>query len=143
MPENAVADLTHTIQTAVAPVFLLTAVGTILNVLSGRLSRIVDRARFLSERVELEGAKQRASDKEELYYLEIRRGFINYAITCAVVAALLVCVLISVIFAGFMFDAKVANVIAILFISVMTAFTGALVLFLREIMFAVRRPGFR
>ena len=40
-------DVTHVIQLAIAPVFLLTAVGTMLNVLVSRLSRSVDRRRVL------------------------------------------------------------------------------------------------
>jgi Protein of unknown function (DUF2721) len=45
MPADHLQDITHTIQLAVAPVFLLTALGTTLGVLASRLGRIVDRAR--------------------------------------------------------------------------------------------------
>jgi hypothetical protein len=37
--------ITHAIQLAVAPVFLLSAVATLLGVLTGRLGRAVDRRR--------------------------------------------------------------------------------------------------
>ena len=40
-----VTDITRIIQLAVAPVFLLTAIGTILSALNNRLGRIVDRRR--------------------------------------------------------------------------------------------------
>ena len=144
MPSHTdLTDLTHTIQMAVAPVFLLTALGTILNVLSGRLGRIVDRARFLADRVPAEGAEEQRKDTNELTNLGQRRDLINYAITAATAAALLVCLLIIVIFAGFMFEAKVAYPISILFISIMTAFTFALVLFLREILLAVASTRIR
>ena len=43
---STVAD---TIQSAIAPVFLLAGIGAILNVMVGRLARIVDRARTLEE----------------------------------------------------------------------------------------------
>ena len=42
-----VSEVAHTIQLAVAPIFLLAGVGAFLNVCAGRLSRIVDRARSL------------------------------------------------------------------------------------------------
>ena len=48
-PEPLLTDITHTIQLAVAPVFLLTAVSTTLSVFTVRLARIVDRARRVEE----------------------------------------------------------------------------------------------
>jgi len=51
MPLNsAMGDIAHVIQLAIAPVFLLTAVGTLLNVLASRLGRTVDRRRVLVRR---------------------------------------------------------------------------------------------
>ena len=45
MPFNlALGDIGHVIQLAITPVFLLTAVGTLINVLVNRLGRSVDRA---------------------------------------------------------------------------------------------------
>ena len=45
--ELPVTAIAHAIQLAVAPVFLLTGVASILSVLTNRLSRIIDRSRFL------------------------------------------------------------------------------------------------
>ena len=42
--------IAHTIQLALAPVFVLVAIGNILNLLSTRLGRIVDRARVLQQK---------------------------------------------------------------------------------------------
>ena len=39
--------VTHGIQLAVAPVFLLTAVSGMIGTVAGRLARIIDRARVL------------------------------------------------------------------------------------------------
>jgi hypothetical protein len=38
-------DIAHLIQVALTPIFLISAIGVTLNVLTSRLSRIVDRAR--------------------------------------------------------------------------------------------------
>jgi hypothetical protein len=38
-----IGDIGHVIQLAIAPVFLLTGVGTMLMVLTNRLARIIDR----------------------------------------------------------------------------------------------------
>ena len=45
-PEPHLSLIAITIQLSVAPVFLLTAIGTMIAVLIGRLNRIVDRARI-------------------------------------------------------------------------------------------------
>ncbi|MEP0495803.1 MAG: DUF2721 domain-containing protein, partial [Paraglaciecola sp.] len=44
--ETNVPDIAEIIQLAVAPVFMLTGIAGFLNVMSGRLGRIVDRARI-------------------------------------------------------------------------------------------------
>ncbi|MGZ5583303.1 MAG: DUF2721 domain-containing protein, partial [Usitatibacter sp.] len=44
-----VFDITRVIQLAVAPVFLLTAVASIINALLGRLARAVDRRRIVED----------------------------------------------------------------------------------------------
>lgn len=138
MPAHVpLADLAHTIQLAVAPVFLLTAIGTILNVLSARLGRIVDRSRVLQLRLPTADDLARAEHVEELNQLLRRRGLINYAVTSVTLAALQVCVLIAVAFIGFMLHSNFSLLIAGLFIGAMAAFILALVLFLREILLAV------
>ena len=53
----ATADIAHLIQSAVAPVFLLTGVAAMLSVLTNRLARIVDRARTLETRLESQNGK--------------------------------------------------------------------------------------
>src|SRR6478609_2891429 len=44
----AVNEIAHLISLAIAPVFLLAGIGSILNVLAARLARVVDRARRLA-----------------------------------------------------------------------------------------------
>jgi len=47
--ESHLTDITRVIQLAIAPVFLLTAIGTLIAVLNVRLGRNVDRRRVLEE----------------------------------------------------------------------------------------------
>ncbi|MFT6778668.1 MAG: hypothetical protein ACI9J4_000948 [Paraglaciecola sp.] len=49
--DASVNDLAQTIQIVVAPIFMLTGIAGFLNVMSGRLGRIVDRARIMERRV--------------------------------------------------------------------------------------------
>ena len=134
--ETPIADVAHVIQLSVAPVFLLTAVGSILGVLSTRLGRIVDRSRVLVERAEgLEGPR-RDEVQQELELLFRRRHLVNVAIGCGVGTALLVAGVIVAAFVGFILGWKVSAPIAILFIGAMLFFVGALLVFLREVMLA-------
>jgi hypothetical protein len=130
-------DVARVIQLSVAPVFLLTAVGTILSVLSGRLARIVDRARALVDRAARTPAAERGDVERELAVLLRRRRLVNLAITSGVTAALLVCVLIASAFVGYLAHADFSIFLAVLFIGAMAAFVAALLLFLREIAIAV------
>lgn len=132
-----VTDIARVIQLAVAPVFLLTAIGTILSVLSGRLARIVDRARVLVGIVASAAEDRRAAASGELAILLRRRRLVNLAITSCTVSALLVCVLIASAFVGYLVGVDFSIALAVLFIGAMAAFVTALLLFLREILIAV------
>lgn len=141
-PDDQLADIARTIQLAVAPVFLLTALGTIISVLTTRLSRVVDRTRVLQARIDsTAGANEvhhvSMPPQQELATLMRRRILVNRAITCATVAALLVCVVVLLAFLGFMLHYNFAKVIALLFIAAMTMFIAALLFFLREIIVTV------
>ncbi len=136
--DQTIYDISHVIQLSVAPVFLLTAIGTILGVLSNRLARIVDRARALNERLETAAENRMPAIHAEMGTLAQRRRMINLAITFGTTAALLVCVSIATVFLGAVMKASVAVAVASLFILAMAAFVAALVFFLREVLLAVR-----
>ncbi|HEY6003042.1 MAG TPA: DUF2721 domain-containing protein [Anaeromyxobacter sp.] len=137
MTEPYLQDITHTIQLAVAPVFLLTALGTTLAVFTARLARIVDRARRVELRLGDEVGDARRASIGELRMLQGRVRLIHVALTLGTCAALLVCLLIAVAFVGYLLGAHVGIIMAILFIAAMTAYVGALVCFLREIFAAI------
>ena len=136
--DQTIYDISHVIQLSVAPVFLLTAIGTILGVLSNRLARIVDRARALNERLEDSPGNRLPAIRAEMGTLAQRRRMVNLAITFGTTAALLVCVSIATVFLGAVMKANVAMAVASLFILAMAAFVAALVCFLREVLLAVR-----
>ncbi|HJW43039.1 MAG TPA: DUF2721 domain-containing protein [Geothrix sp.] len=137
--DQTIYDISHVIQLSVAPVFLLTSIGTILGVLSTRLARIVDRARALNERLDADPASDRvAAIHAEMRTLASRRRLVNLAITFGTTSALLVCVSIATVFLGAVMKAGVAGAVASLFILAMAAFVAALVFFLREVLLAVR-----
>ncbi|MBU3621182.1 DUF2721 domain-containing protein [Polynucleobacter sp. CS-Odin-A6] len=50
--DASIDAITNNIQLALAPVFLLTAVATLINAISARLARSVDRMRAIQDRIE-------------------------------------------------------------------------------------------
>src|SRR6267142_6443070 len=133
-------DIAHVIQLAIAPVFLLTAIGTVLDVLTGRLGRSVDRRRSLTAVVSrLEGGTADLVQQEIAF--EVRRIRLIYvAISMAVMSALLVCGLISLAFIDAFMAFDLGKLIAVLFILAMVALIGSLSIFLREIFLSVNSP---
>ena len=131
------ADVTHVLQLAIAPVFLLTAVCTLLNVLSNRLSRAVDRRRLLVARLPKLEEPLGMSCQNELAFLDRRAQLIYVAITLAVLSALLICLAIGAAFVDAMVKYNFAAGIATFFAMAMLALIGSLGAFLREIFLAV------
>lgn len=134
--DSHIFDISRTIQLAVAPVFLLTAIGTIINVLIGRLGRAVDRRRLLEEHLSEYSEEMRADAVRELRMLAHRVVLVLWSVTAAVLGALLVCLLIGVAFAGAYFSMDLSREVAALFVASMVAVTFCLLLFLREISIA-------
>ncbi|MFZ1890707.1 MAG: DUF2721 domain-containing protein [Formosimonas sp.] len=132
--ETHISDITHAIQLAVAPVFLLTAIATLISVLNARLSRSIDRRRAI-DRLIVE-----SSDATELQHLHQERAMhaqrlrtIYLAILSAVVAALMICLVVMGAFIGALFAVEVSRAIAVLFIIAMIGMILSLMLFLREV----------
>ena len=116
--------------------FLLTAIGTIINVLIGRLARAVDRRRILEEHLPEYVAQMRDDALRELRMLARRIILVLWSVALAVLSALLVCLLIGVAFAGAYFSIDLSREVAALFVAAMVAVTFCLLLFLREISIA-------
>jgi len=128
-------DISHLIQLAVAPVFLLTAVGTLLGVLSSRLGRVVDRIRALDELAPRLDVKARVACDSELTLLSRRMRLVYTA--AAVFCALFVGLLIIVAFVDALVAVDLRHTVGLLFIAAMLSFIGSLCVFLREIFVAV------
>lgn len=131
-PQSSIPDLAHVIQLAVAPVFLLTALSTMLAVLTNRLSRVVDRTRKL-EVFLLEHPERAAQPRTELFTLFRRTVLCNRAITLCTLTALLICVVIGLLFVSELMGFNASLAVAALFVASMGTFIFALLSFLREI----------
>jgi uncharacterized protein DUF2721 len=135
---SRVTQIGHVIQLAVAPVFLLSALGAMLAVLTNRLARIIDRARRLESALPGAAAEQEPGMRGELAVLSERARLINWAITLCTVCALLVSAVIVSLFLGPFLQVDLSAEVAWVFILAMLALCSALLSFLREIYVATR-----
>lgn len=124
------------IQLAVTPIFLLSGVGVILGVLTNRLARVVDRARRLEEAGP--GGGNPEERRAQLAALARRAGLINRAITLSTICALLVALVVVTLFLSAFFDFDLSTPIALMFIVAMLSLIAALLMFLREVVLAIR-----
>jgi hypothetical protein len=132
-PIQGVGDV---IRLAVAPVFLLAAVGTMLAVITSRLARVVERARVIEGRADTAPPADRDALLQPLVALAARARLLNIAITLLTTCALLVSMVVITLFLGAFFDFPLTRIIALLFIAAMLSFVGALLCFLREVSIA-------
>ncbi|WP_317151437.1 DUF2721 domain-containing protein [Sphingopyxis indica] len=121
---------------SVAPVFLLVAMGNLLNVFTGRLARVIDRSRKLSERHGATSGIEHARLVDELRLLVKRMRVINNAILCAVCGGLVVCVLVSLLFLQYAAGLHIGLAISGVFVLAMLFLLLSLGLFLYEVRLA-------
>src|SRR5260221_9089291 len=136
----AMNDIGHVIQLAIAPVFMLTAIGTVINVLAGRLGRAVDRRRVLVAALPKLDAGLASIAQAEIDF-EIRRIHLIYiAISMSVTSGLLICLLIALAFIDAFVAMDFSKLIAGLFVLAMVALIASLTIFLREIFISINSP---
>lgn len=125
---DELSTISHVIQLAVAPAFLLTGIGAILSVLAVRLGRVVDRYRVLIER-----DAHLAKTITEIRLLAQRAVWVHCAITLCSVSALLVATVIVALFIGYERSRDPSHFVSPLFIAAMISLIVGLLCFLREI----------
>jgi hypothetical protein len=126
-----IAEIERAIQLAIAPAFLLTGIFSLVTILANRLARMIDR-----ERAVRAGLAQPLPG-EQLYIVRRARQA-HRAIGACVLAAILLCLLIVMAFAGILLQLNVAWVLAALLVAAMIALMVALLLLLAEIGLAFR-----
>ena len=131
-----IAAITHAIQLAIAPVFMLTAIGTIINALTGRLARAVDRRRQVEEILPAYEGDHHERLAAELRVLARRIVIVMRAIALAVISAIFVCLLIGTAFAAAFTQLDLSRPVALLFVAAVVALTFSLILFMREVILA-------
>jgi hypothetical protein len=131
-------DLARAIQLALAPVFLLLGIAGLLNVMTGRLARIIDRGRTFAEGQVTFVHADPVSIAREKRTLEPRRQLTSVAINAATIAALMVCVVIGGLFAEVMLRTPLKWLISAAFAAATLALVVGLTFFLGELHLAMR-----
>ena len=134
--DTAIVAVGRAIQLSVAPVFLLSAIGAMLAVMTNRRARVVDRARRVEERIVDATPNARVVAERDLAVMSRRARLINFAITLCTVTAMLVCAVVAAMFSGAFLGYNAAMPVAVLFIAAMATFFSGLLCFLREIFLA-------
>lgn len=135
--------VSHGIQLAVAPVFLLTAVSGMIAAVAGRLARIIDRARNVETRIK-QGSHP-AEDEEgyaELAELRTRGLLANASIALLTSCAFLIGVTIVVLFLGETIDFPGLRISIFTFLGGVVCFLSALICFMVETFIATRLLNF-
>lgn len=133
--------LARTIQLAIAPVFLLTAIGAFLTVITTRLGRVIDRARHLEAAMQTGGELDETKEKlarAELASLDRRMLLANRAVGLAVGSALVVCLLITLLFVSAISPLHPDMLVPILFGLALVLLMSALLTFLIEVRISIR-----
>ena len=130
--------ITEAMQTAVTPVFLLTGIGALLNVMMSRLGRIKDRERLIYSLVHMASGEDYILVNEAMKKLTKRSILVSVGIWLATGSALFVCLVIIFMFLGAVTFVESNILIASLFIICMTLLATSLLALVYEVFLATR-----
>ncbi len=138
IPLPAVSTIAQTIQLSLAPVFMLAGIGQLLNVLAGRLSRVIDRARQLEKLHPASSGPEHHRHVWELRLLDRRMTIINAALFLSVSSAIMTCILIALLFIAELAKLHLGTYVAVCFVFAMILLIAALVSFMVEVRVSLR-----
>ncbi len=126
---SSTARVQQIVQLSLAPVFLLAAIGAVLNVMNARLTWLTERINFVERRHE-KGLDDR--EGEELPALRQRQSFAQMAVSLSTSAALTICLVVAILFISAFIEPRIGTIVAVLWIATMAQLSAALLLFFRE-----------
>ncbi|MGO9931859.1 MAG: DUF2721 domain-containing protein [Steroidobacteraceae bacterium] len=130
-------DIARLIQIALTPIFLISAIGVILNVLTSRLARIVDRARVMENELCRPDYRPDGRDMHKALGVLARRArYMNAAIAFITISALFIALVVVMLFVNAFLRWELAAFIACMFILSMLSLAAALSTFLIEVRIA-------
>lgn len=133
-----ISTIADTIQLSLSPVFMLAGIGALLNVLAGRLARVVDRARVIEARFPGADGADRRRDVWELRLLDRRITIINWSLFLAVTSAVMTCAVVAMLFVAVLARLHIGQYVAVTFILAMLLLIASLVSFMIEVRVSLR-----
>ena len=124
--------IAQTIQLALAPVFVLVAIGNIMNILSTRLGRVVDRSRVLQQLHGTTSGSEHDRVVREIRTVDRRIAMISRAIFSLVLSGLTIGLCVALLFLEELLDVNLQQVAAAAFLVAIGLLMFALTLFMRE-----------
>lgn len=134
----AVSTIAQTIQLSISPVFMLAGIAALLNVLAGRLSRVIDRARAVEALHPRSNGPEHDRHVWELRLLDRRMSIINAALFLAVTSAIMTCLVVALLFVAELAKLNIGRAVALSFILSMLLLISALVCFMVEVRVSLR-----
>lgn len=128
--------IAQTIQLALTPVFMLVAIGNIMNILSTRFARVVDRSRKLQELHSTTSGSEHDAVVREIRLLDRRIALIGRAILLLVLSGLTVGLVVALLFVEELASVNLQVLAAAAFFVAIALLMSALWLFIREIRWA-------
>jgi hypothetical protein len=125
--------IVQTIQLALAPVFVLVAIGNLLNTLSSRLGRVVDRSRFLQRQHSETAGAEHDMIVREIRATDHRIALIGRAILLLVLSGLTIGLCVALLFIEELFVVNLQQVAGAAFFFAVALLMIALWQFLREV----------
>ncbi len=139
----AVSTIAQTIQLSLSPVFMLAGIGALLNVLAGRMARVVDRARTLEQLHPRSTGPEHDRHVWELRLLDRRISIINAALFLAVTSAIMTCTVVALLFVAELARLHIGTIVALSFILAMVLLISSLVSFMIEVRVSLRAVHIR
>ena len=130
------------IQLAVAPVFMLTAVASLIGALATRLSRIIDRARSLEDRLDAGTIAKPDAALAEISRLKLRGRVVNGAVGLLTLSAVLIGTTVMALFVGETSATHTERMVPWSFLGGVFCFVLALLCFLTETLLATHTLKF-
>lgn len=131
-------DVAHIIQVALTPVFLLSGIGTLINVFSTRLARVADQVDKIAETVAKASDGDKAVLSHRLDRLRLRSRALDVAVILGAVGGSATCAAVLTLFYGALRDGVAASALYGFFGLAIACTIAALCAFTVEMVMASR-----
>ena len=121
------------IQLALAPIFLIVGIGTLVNVATGRVARVIDRARWFEDLAREQPLRIDRRAKQEIRTLNKRMRLANWSINFLIGSALVICFDVILLMVNGLISTSLDTAVLVTFMISILFLTGGLIAFFFEV----------